>query len=205
MTADWWLIGLTGALVLVGIVQIVVFMLQLTAFRNQASRLKETIEVMRDTAERQLRAYVHIAGGCSVFHEGKAIRARLNIKNSGQTPAYKLTITAFTHRGEFPLPPAGTSKLFREAEETATEILRAGAAALAADGVQSNENEIVLTPKERESLNADAIAIYLRGEITYDDVFGHQRHTAFRLYIMGRDAASGGGPLRQYGEGNEAT
>src|SRR5262249_51372179 len=126
-------------------------------------------------------------------------------KKCGQTPAYNLTITAFTHTRAFPLPPAGTSKLCREAEETATEILRAGAAALAADGVQSNENEIVLTPKERESLNADAIAIYLRGEITYDDVFGHQRHTAFRLYIMGRDAASGGGPLRQYGEGNEAT
>jgi hypothetical protein len=207
MTADWWLIGLTGALVLVGIIQIIVFMLQLTAFRNQARRLKETIDVMKDNAVRELRAYVHITGGCSVFHEGNAIRGRLRIKNSGKTPAFKLTISAFTHRAEFPLPPGGTATLFREAKETGTEIPRAGAAALGAGNVQQVEDDIVadLTPKQRDSLNADDIAFYVYGEITYDDVFGHQRQTMYCLFIRGRDAVSGGGSLGQYGEGNEAT
>jgi hypothetical protein len=50
---DWWMIGLTLALIGVGL-------LQLAAFIVQAWRLVQTIHVMKETAERQLRAYVSI-------------------------------------------------------------------------------------------------------------------------------------------------
>ena len=54
--AEWWVRVLTAALVGVGL-------LQLFAYIIQARRLKQTIGVMHDTAERQLRAYLTVLTG----------------------------------------------------------------------------------------------------------------------------------------------
>jgi hypothetical protein len=44
--------------VLIGVVTFFIFVLQLVAFTAQARRLRQTIDLMKDTTERQLRAYV---------------------------------------------------------------------------------------------------------------------------------------------------
>src|ERR1700736_1160530 len=52
---DWWMIGATLALVCVGLLQFVAFVVQ-------ARRLGQTINIMEGTAGRQLRAYVGLKG-----------------------------------------------------------------------------------------------------------------------------------------------
>lgn len=84
-SADWWSICVAGG-------TLVVLVLQLAAFICQARRLGQTIHVMKDTAERQLRAYVSLKEfGASpmVDIQTNALIAwelRLTWQNTGATP-----------------------------------------------------------------------------------------------------------------------
>lgn len=84
---DWWMVGATAALVGVGL-------LQLAAFTVQACRLGQTFNLIKDTSERQLRAYIGFKYGHARLDERSVIGANVCIRNSGQTPAYDLVITA---------------------------------------------------------------------------------------------------------------
>jgi len=96
MDTNTWMMLFTGGLVLVGI-------LQLWVFGLQARRLRQTIDTMDKTAERQLRAYVLPENGGII--DGLMMeppRAEfmnvpgigLIIKNTGQTPAHRVASRA---------------------------------------------------------------------------------------------------------------
>lgn len=110
---DRKLVEYTGYLVLVGIVQFGVFVLQLRAFTTQAHYMRrtvtemqsatgaairaanaaeDTIGHMRETSKRQLRAYVHVADVNILYMDSEwCPNIRIRVKNYGQTPAYKVS------------------------------------------------------------------------------------------------------------------
>lgn len=111
-SADWWMVKLTFGLMIVGIAQFSVFVLQLIIFGLQAKRLKETIEKMDETAIRELRAYVSGEVGkdinSSVVAEltpKTAARVVIVNYNHGRTPAYQVEVNAAIDVLPYPLPP----------------------------------------------------------------------------------------------------
>ena len=56
----------------------------------QAGVARDTLSIMKDTAERQMRAYVTYSDG-QISFSGGSYATSVKVKNSGQTPAYNLT------------------------------------------------------------------------------------------------------------------
>lgn len=63
----------------------------------QAYRLRQTLDHMRESSEKELRAYVHISGAMILNSSQPANReAQVVIRNFGRTPAYKVTFWLHT-------------------------------------------------------------------------------------------------------------
>jgi hypothetical protein len=157
---------------------------------------KALVDGASDTAERQLRAYVMIESvRLEDFEVGRRPFARVTFRNSGATPAHRLThwcmmgFDAFPHTLPFPtsddtaLPP--------------TPLAPRGSISLRTPPL----NELNLATWS--DLAAGTHAIYLAGEIKYIDAFGKARETQFVLFTGGPLGASDS--LAAYREGNRIT
>ncbi|MGO9265957.1 MAG: hypothetical protein ACLQBA_13940 [Candidatus Binataceae bacterium] len=132
----------------------------------------------RELAEMELRAYVHVSSGEILNYDNMASRkARITIRNFGQTPAYNVTFWLNTWVEEFPLkiilpPPPDDFPMSREI--------------MAPGRVSTNEVPVVATiPCIEGHLQLGAIAIFAYGEIRYRDAFNIERFTKFRLVCRG--------------------
>jgi hypothetical protein len=99
------LIKYTGYLVVVGIVQFLIFVLQLIAFGYQAYKLRQTVDTSekaiattREIGEAQVRAYVKIKSA-SIFFLGDEAAPSVQVEavNSGQSPALNFVWTPEVH------------------------------------------------------------------------------------------------------------
>src|SRR5579859_6755647 len=71
----------------------------------QANIANRALAVAKDTEQRQLRAYLHVSHDPMTVSDNTAI-VEVYIFHSGQTPAYKIKLTADIEVGHFPLPDA---------------------------------------------------------------------------------------------------
>jgi hypothetical protein len=153
------------------------------------------------TAKRQLRAYVFVTDAAiDNFGQNLVPHLTYTYKNTGQTPAYKLTgvsaiiIRRSEDRGPFPKP-----------EDTPTYII--GEHAKFALGPQMFINaspdlaKTPLTVDEAKGIRDGTLTLYFFGEIAYRDIFGEDRFTRFRL-IYGNKHIAGRG-LGFTADGNE--
>jgi hypothetical protein len=181
---DWWTIGATLALVCVGLLQFVAFIVQ-------ARRLGQTINIMKDTAERQLRAYVGLKGVVTIANvaQGQKPIVTAPVGNFGQTPAYKVKLLPKTETIEFPNP----------VKVPGLRVVNPGN-----DGFEIRASmKTVLTEMDMAALTNKQAAIYFFGEIIYYDMFcHHNRTTKFRLLHEGE--LLGSGRMGICDEGNEA-
>src|ERR1700730_2588133 len=59
----------------------------------QLSLLRESNDISRETAKKQLRAYVSVfSAQIAGIREAGPVKVRVTVKNSGQTPAYETKI-----------------------------------------------------------------------------------------------------------------
>ena len=147
-------------------------------------------------SERQLRAYVMIdAVNVENLTIGGCPEARLTIKNSGQTPAFNLTHWArmgfYTFPLTSPVPPRTTELL-------PPRPLAPGATVHVYTGISKELNSATLAALESRSH-----ALYVAGEIRYDDAFGVPRETDFCLFCTGPQVAKGS--MASYNTGNRIT
>jgi hypothetical protein len=172
--SDQWLVYLTGGLVFVGVVQVFVFSIQ-------AYWLRQTIDVMRDTATRQLRAYVSVPKSRLLNLTGPGLaQSHVIIRNAGQTPAYNLRHVGGLALG--PIPPNVGADEFRG--PTTVAVLAPG------DQVeQITAAGRELTDDDRNELRSGAKSIHVYGDIRYKDAFGHERFTRYRLMSVHLNAA----------------
>jgi hypothetical protein len=126
------------------------------------------------TAQKQLRAYISMVGGSiTLQNNAMFIRIYIQVKNSGQTPAYKVS-TWVTHQIR-DLPQFDPS--FTEAQPPEQ---RGGRSIV---GPQMPIDLLIdhpITPEEREGINNGIKRIYVWGQIDYTDVFNEPRWTKFR-------------------------
>ena len=161
-----------------------------------ATATMASVGQMRDTAQRQLRAYLCIAGGQMRFPSPDAPEAEVMIKNFGQTPAYNVRqwihmwITDHPLRAALPEPPQDFK--------------------MSVDVLGPGSYSTMLMPKQPPVpaasiplLGTSEGTIFIYGEVRYRDVFGKDRFTKYRL-IYGGQAGVHDGRLKPDSEGNEA-
>jgi hypothetical protein len=173
----------------------------------QVIALCVTIGIMILSNRRQLRAYVSIDH--AVLTDGTMLEPPqpqyagipgivMIIKNTGNTPAYKLISWAEitvqpTVSPLFAIPPIPDKFYTHIGPNGGTMIktrwfLRA------------------ITAEEIAAIKKGESAIYLHGKIEYLDVFKKRRHTSFRLYHVGVFPGPKGGATFNFCEsGNDAT
>jgi hypothetical protein len=162
--------------------------------------------IARDTAQRQLRAYVSVVVEKQPDLKGSGPPdVVLLFKNNGQTAAFKVearVVVSIINGSDLALSEPDLKIIhstldqlkkyesvmfpgqeFRESPEPGTGI------------PMSNEQKI--------AVSLGAMTLWINGEVTYTDVFGFARFTRFRLFING---ASGNrnNKLIWAGAGNEA-
>lgn len=150
--------------------------------------------IARETAKRELRAYINVAQVRVDGLEGNA-RFCLEYKNCGQTPAYDI-------RGWNGLE-------LRDAERIKTFESTGNDAGLGVLGPGNSAYFIKPAPrrlvmKEFDMLRAGDAAIYLWGEISYRDIFGERHTTRFRYFIGGRHGVQPDRRMEYCDDGNEA-
>jgi hypothetical protein len=189
MNRESWMIVFTAALALVGA-------LQLIAFALQARRLRQTIGVMHDTAERQLRAYVNVRGGKVLnVNTPDARVVQVAVQNFGQTPAHSVRFWLGVGLREVPLksslgvPPASLP--------LASDVLAPGLPSTMEVSVPA------LSLWEEDQLQQGTGAIYAFGQVRYIDIFNQERITHIQLRCGGKNLDRG--LMSADVEGNSAT
>lgn len=162
---------------------------------SQANRLRQTIETMDDTAERDMRAYLGMENIRLVaFSLIKPIRIQANWKNYGKTPARRFETSGSVWIA--PLPLDDDADFVDGPEED--PIGRHGRMSIYSGDQQvpstseytSVTDQIPMSKELRDEVIAGRFAIYLVGRSFYRDIFGKNRETSFCRYILPEDAAT---------------
>lgn len=190
-SADRWLIVFfTAALVFVGV-------LQCLTYRSQTRQLKQTNDLMKDTTERQLRAYIGVPGGTIKLLknlDGVKAHVMVNSKNAGQTPAYNVRSWIALQIAIYPL----NKTLVQPPPDAKYPI-----SILSPGSEHSLFSDITITSEQLPLLGTIQATIYVYGEILYKDVFEKEWFTKYR-FLYGGDEGTQGNRLRIDLEGNEA-
>jgi hypothetical protein len=204
----WWLAVLTAGLVCAGVVQFGFLIrgdntarIAANAAERAAKATEDSVEVGRDTAKRQLRAYVTVNGVVRTKDpgnpNGEGFAVMIEIKNNGQTPASNSLQWAQIEIKEFPLQ----SPLPIHCLQNPTRgILPPGSDTKNLMFPTFDRN---LTTIEENAILANHTAIYVYGETDYLDVFGDRHLMQFRFRCNGQGYPMG--LFKPDSEGNEAT
>ncbi len=134
----------------------------------------------RDTARRQLRAYVCVSGGRITSTGSEFPEIQVEMKNGGLTPAYSMRFWIGLAIGSHPLrhtlagPPEGFQMGVSVMPQGATEPMFA----------QWDRNA---APDIRFEIGTPTSTLYVYGRAEYRDAFHTQRFTEFRLIFGGHE------------------
>jgi hypothetical protein len=149
----------------------------------QALQLARTVNMMDDTAERQLRAYVSaIPNHIFAFNETTTVCIRYTISNHGLTPAYDMTSLARVDVLPYPLPPNWPF------ENPPANIARMSESVVYSDKPDFARTYMrrILTRDEIEQvIKADECRIYVYGLIRYIDAFKKPHTSRFCYSVIG--------------------
>jgi hypothetical protein len=166
------------------------------------SQIAET-PPLNETEVKKARAYVfidtiktkNIDDNISVTAPDLIGHILVVVKNTGQTPAFKFTHHAAIRLAAWP-PPDGLFNLPEVAPNSRDTLPSGGFAQIT---VSLGRH---LNVDEKTVLGLGIQAVYLFGEIGYDDVFGIKRCTHYR-YRVGGDIGFNGSSMAPMTEGNE--
>jgi hypothetical protein len=156
-----------------------------------------------NTTRAQLRAYVFVSGARIVhgITDNNILEAHIEIKNSGQTPAYKLTSVCGLAFDTYPPPQSITLTV---PDQDYLSLAKTQMVLGPGDKTFPIARERPLTSIGKANLVAGTMAIWVYGEIRYRDAFRREQWTKYRLIIGGPFGVSGG-QLTACEEGNEGT
>lgn len=150
--------------VLVGGTLVATFGAAFAAFSAAASA-RRTVETMKNTSKRQLRAYVNVSA-TRIDIDNSLVRVVASFKNFGQTPAYEVRARIRMTLDE---PPAQAE--FQEA--AGTEPF----GTLAPQGEFQLMAQRSLAEGQADQIQAGSLRLYVYGDINYIDTFGKKRIT----------------------------
>jgi hypothetical protein len=150
----------------------------------------EQARISRDTEQRQLRAYISAAVERYPDITAEHLELTMVMKNHGQTPAFDMRGWSIMVISEFsPLPEGivreGEAEMENQGDKT---VLFPGEERRGAtlDGVGSVGKSRDPTEAERLGIQLGFKSLWVFGKITYQDAFGVDRFTRFRLFQTGQ-------------------
>jgi hypothetical protein len=190
-TSAQWIMAIFGIIATgVSIAAVILLKMTLTATREAAEYGAEMVELTKDTAKRQLRAYMCISRTRVEWQNNRIIQVMVVFRNTGQTPARDIIMWGMIdpgHKDSFEIP------------ENYNDGSRG---TVGADGEYTHQGQTKPLDEETwRQVRAREIPLWLWGELSYDDIFGQQkRSTPFRLKLHEREDV-----LFPVTEGNETT
>lgn len=191
-SSDWWIVGLTGGLLLIALVQGGLFFWQLWMMRSTlkdatvaanaaqkaADATEQSVVLARESGERQLRAYIGVRPTLELSDASTMGRtvyvAKAYLTNRGQTPAYNMLeavrfeVLGSTLPASLDLQPERSVGILTPGAET--ELLPP---LLALDSSVRNKLSAV-DPTDR---------LYLYGFVVYEDAFKKRWRQRFCYYM----------------------
>jgi hypothetical protein len=187
----------TFALVIVGALQALLFFVQLKLIRESltdakvaakaaeraAKATEDAVELSRQTAERQLRAYVQIVGK-DFLVQGDAGNERfvnqLSVVNTGQTPAYQLKIDSVVKVLPRPIPENFKFDFIPEGLNRSMMMVGSGRSV----GHDSLADTILSDAEMINIMRLDSgVRLYSFGTVRYEDCFGKPRFNNFCYFL----------------------
>lgn len=168
------------------------------AATRAAHAAEASVQVARETSQRQLRAYIDVdQAEITSRDEFGQLAAGVRLKNSGQTPAYDVECWYVIGWRPYPfLPGSFDPRRDREGESKATIGGGGGGTTLLLETVK-------VPPLSTDTdYLAGKLAIVVYGEVSYRDTFGNKQSTGFRMYNIND---IGQRRLRKSPEGNHST
>ncbi len=148
--------------------------------RNASTAAFEAVKVTRQTAERQLRAYIFQEIKFDERADNNLVpHARVILHNYGQTPAHD--VLAWVGIGVFEVPLVNPLPNMKTENVTPSVI-----------GPNSTGPDLLVTMGQPlpdtfiEDVKQKGIGLYIWGEIEYMDAYKNSRQTGFR-YVLGKD------------------
>ncbi len=150
--------------------------------------------ISRDTSRRQLRAYLFTSGASFERIEGGFILT-VELRNSGQTPAFKVFHMSQSFVDDYPVssPPE-----FLQPGNTHGTPVGPGESFFCAQRLLGPKPDAILA-----KVLGGTCGLYIQGVVNYEDCFGAQHRTQFRYVFGGKFAQSGGMTLHADAHGNE--
>ena len=145
----------------------------------------------RDTEQRQLRAYILPTQATIGITNANEVKATAIIKNFGQTPAYHfrfwacLAVRDFVVKDNTPVDSTDLQEWWKDISKLPqSTVPQQDIAHIRAVFSCDNKQYIprVLTVSEKNGIDDSSKAIYLYGNIFYDDIFGYPHETHFRRF-----------------------
>lgn len=168
------------------------------ASRN-ADAAQDLVEVSRQTAGRQLRAYVYLdSADIGIVRRSRAVGGgfdvtfKMTFKNYGQTPAKNVILFAGYSYDKFPLT------MTLPESESPTETIDIGPG-----GFLPNIHTEPFAANAIADVENGTHALYAFAVVRYVDVFDQRRETCVCIYAKDKDAPNG--LMRPYMTGNTAT
>jgi hypothetical protein len=147
------------------------------------------------TAERQLRAYL-VPGGGEIEQIPGGFRMTIALRNTGQTPAFKVRAMSESFGGSYPLEGEHAHAPPRD---DYSSIIGSGGEFHCLRRIFSDSPGEILS-----NVQAGEMGLWIQGWVTYEDCFGKPHHTKFRSVFGGPLVSSGDLLLHPDREGNEA-
>jgi hypothetical protein len=145
--------------------------------QSTLNAIERQVDLVEDTRKRQLRAYLCISQARLNFSKDGQIKAQIHVKNTGQTPAYKVRVWGQQIIQEHPL---------------SAPLDQQGSELLQSDGIMPPGGEHILITKPVQSTEAELVsvytpnyAVYTHGGCSYQDIFGVVRTLEYRLIFGG--------------------
>jgi hypothetical protein len=163
INVEWWLVW-------VAIAQAVALTLTLIAMLRQTG-------VLKDSAQRQLRAYVGISK-CSLKLEPANIpEGQVCVQNFGQTPAHK--VRQWINIRIAPYPLTFTLPELEDLQGSLFTVWPGGYTTSVAT------QQPTVPPHVLPHLGSDQYTVYVCGKIIYEDIFGKEQYTYYRFIYGG--------------------
>jgi hypothetical protein len=175
-----------------------------SAAARAANAAESAVSNAKESAEKQLRAYVWRDTGDEIFERDHALllyTVQSHIRNSGQTPASDVLVWAKLDALPRELP---IDFVF----DSAPEKISGGTGFVVNPGsFHTLSVHFASSAKTDLELSQGVLALYQWGEIRYYDVFGQPRRTRFRLRLLlwDKPRSETFGIWSYCDEGNDAT
>jgi hypothetical protein len=170
--------------------------------KQSADAATKTVDTMKDTASKELRAYVAPAAASIEVLPGRVL-AKIEIRNTGKTMAKETRV-----RVDFRPDKMTVMTYADDVHITDYSIWKTGKSILMPNSVWRHYAEIPRTEDEFEKLKHGVDKITISGRIDYIDIFDQARWTIFS-FLNGQPSYSGeeiiGWDVEATEQGNDAT